>query len=473
MKKTLGITLAALLALTAAAAADSQTMLTVYNQDLALVRQVRTIPVSEGDFAFRFEDVTARIDATSVALETLSGPPLQILEQNYAYDLVSDQKVLEKSIGQTVTFFEKYADTEKAFTGRLLSVAGGRPVIQTGEGIYIGTPSRYLLDKLPPGLILKPTLVWLLRSRRAGQQQVALSYLTGGLSWSSNYVLSLSPDEKRAGVTGWVTLVNQSGVGFENATLKLLAGDVNRAQQPQPPRVYMMKGQMNEAAAAPQFQEKSLFEYHLYTLQRPATVADNETKQIELVTAASVPVEKTYVYDGANLGGYGGWYYGGRENRDLGVPSNKKVSVYLSFDNKESAGLGVPLPKGTVRVFQNDSDGSAQFVGEDAIDHTPKDETIRIKLGEAFDIVGERKQTDFKVVVPNHVYDESFAITLRNHKKEPVTVRVVEVLYRWSDWEIRRESAKHEKVDSQTVVFPVSVAPDGETVINYTVRYTW
>lgn len=472
MKRYLIATLALLAGGLGLLAQDGPTMLTVYNQDLALVRQVRTLPVQQGIFPFRFEDVTTRIDATSVALETLTGPPISILEQNYAYDLVNDQKVLEKSLGQTLTFFERVGDTEKSFTGRLLSVSGGRPVIQTGEGIYIGSPSRYLLDKLPPGLIIKPTLVWLLRGQRAGEQQAALSYLTGGLSWKANYVLLLSPDDKRVGFTGWVTLVNQSGLGFKDATLKLLAGDVNRAPQEEPRRM-LYAAKAEAAGPANQFEEKSLFEYHLYTLQRPATVADNETKQIELVSAPAVPVSKTFVYDGANLRGYGGWYYGSRENRDLGVPSNPKVSVYLEFDNKEAGGLGVPLPKGTVRVFKRDSDGSAQFIGEDAIDHTPKDEHLRIKLGEAFDVVGERKQTSFKVVVPGHVVDESFEITLRNHKKEPVAVRVAEVLYRWSDWEIRQESTKHEKVDSQTVVFPVTVPADGETKVDYTVRYTW
>jgi hypothetical protein len=453
-------------------AQESRTMLTVYNQDLALVRQVRTLPVQQGIFPFRFEDVTTRIDATSVALETLSGPPLSILEQSYAYDLVSDQKVLEKSLGRTVTFFERVGDLEKSFTGKLLSVSGNRPVIQTPEGVYIGYPSRYMLDKLPEGLIVKPTLVWLLRGERNGDQQVALSYLTGGLSWRANYVLLLTPDDRKAGFTGWVTVTNQSGIGFKDAVLKLLAGDVHRAER-QEPRPVLYAAAKEMAAPAPQFAEKSLFEYHLYTLQRPTTVADNETKQIELVSAPAVPVSKTYVYDGANLGGYGGWYYGSRENRDLGVQSNKKVSVFLEFDNREAAGLGVPLPKGTVRVFKRDTDGSAQFVGEDAIDHTPKDEHLRIKLGEAFDIVGERKQTSFKVVVSGHVYDESFEITLRNHKSEPVNVRVAEVLYRWSDWEIREESTKHEKVDSQTVVFPVSVPADGEAKVTYTVRYTW
>ena len=471
MKRSLKLALLALGLPAAAAAQGGQTMLTVYNQDLALVRQVRTIPVQQGVFPFRFEDVTAKIDPTSVSLETLSGPPLTILEQNYAYDLVNDQKVLEKSIGQPITFFETIGNEEKSFTGTLLSVSGNRAVVRTGEGIYVGAPSRFLLDKLPPGLILKPTLVWLLKGEQAGDQRVALSYLTSGLSWQANYVLLLSKDERHAGFTGWVTIHNQSGVGFEDATLKLMAGDVHRVEKAQPPRPMLMRA---EAAPSPQqFEEKGLFEYHLYTLQRPATVANNETKQIQLISAPEVPVTKSYVYDGANLSGYAGWYYGSRENRDLGVPSNKKVAVYLGFDNKAASGLGIPLPKGTVRVFQNDSDGSAQFIGEDAIDHTPKDEHLRIQLGDAFDIVGERKQTEFRVVVPNHVVDESFAITLRNHKKESVTVRVVEVLYRWSNWEIVKESQPHEKVDSQTVLFPVSVPADGQSTVTYTVRYTW
>ncbi len=470
-KKTLFACLSLALGLSCLAAGQPKTMLTIYNDDLALVRQVRTVPVEKGVFKYLFQDVTAKIDPTSVALETLSGPPISILEQNYAYDLVSDQKVLEKSLGQTITVFQTVGNTEKAYTGTLLSVSGGRPVIKTGDGIFIGHPSRYMLAKMPPGLIVKPTLVWLLKGQRAQDQTVALSYLTGGLSWKANYVLLLAPDEKKVGFTGWVTIDNQSGIGFKDATLKLLAGDVHRVQPAQRDKgIYMMKA---EAAPAPQFKEKALFEYHLYTLQRPATVADNETKQIELISAPDVPVAKTYVYDGANIHGYGGYYYGRRESRDLGVPSNKKVDVYLGFDNKKASGLGIPLPKGTVRVFKNDTDGSAQFIGEDAIDHTPKDEHVRIKLGEAFDIVGERKQTAFRAVVPGHVYDESFEITLRNHKDEPVTVRVVEVLYRWSDWEIRAESEKHEKVDSQTVVFPTTVPANGKKTVTYTVRYTW
>ena len=452
-------------------AAAQKTMLTVYNQNLALVRQERTIPIKKGIFKYLFEDVTTEIDPTSVALETLSGPPITILEQNYAYDLISDKKVLQKSLGRKITFFEKVGNNEKAYTGKLLSVEGNRPVIKTAEGYYIGYPSRYILDELPPGLIMKPSLIWLLDGKRNGDQRVALSYMTGGLSWKANYVLVLTPEEKHVGLTGWVTLENHSGIGFKDATLKLLAGDVNRARAASPaPRYEIMKMQ---GAAQHQFKEKSLFEYHLYTLQRPATVDDNQTKQVELISSPSVPVTKTYVYDGANMSGYGGGYHGSRQSRDLGVPSNMKVSVYLGFDNNTASGLGIPLPKGTIRVFKRDTDGSAQFVGEDNIDHTPKNEHVRVKLGEAFDIVGHRKQTAFKTIVSGHVYDESFKIELRNHKDIPVTVRVVEVLYRWSNWEITEESTKHEKIDSQTVVFPVSVPANGKKVVTYTVRYTW
>jgi len=448
-----------------------KTMLTVYNQNLALVRQERTIPVQKGVFKYLFEDVTTQIDPTSVALETLSGPPITILEQNYAYDLISDKKVLQKSIGRTLTFFEKVGNNEKSYTGKLLSAGDGRPVIKTSEGYYIGYPSHYILDELPPGLIMKPTLIWLLNGRRSGDQNVALSYMTGGLSWKANYVLVLTPDEKHVGFTGWATLENHSGIGFKNATLKLLAGDVNRAQSNRPaPRYKMLAGAQ---AAPPQFKEKSLFEYHLYTLQRPATVDNNQTKQVELISSPSVPVTKTYVYERANMYGYGRNYYGSRQSRDLGVPSNKKVGVYLGFDNNKASELGIPLPKGTLRVFKKDTDGSAQFVGEDNIDHTPRDEHVRVKLGEAFDIVGARKQTSFKMIVSGHVYDESFEITVRNHKETPVTVKVVEVLYRWSNWEIRNAGTKYNKVDSRTVVFPVSIPANGSKTVTYTVVYTW
>ncbi len=469
-KRTFSTLAVAALAVSAFAAVP-KTMITVYNQDLALVRQERNIEVRKGVFKYLFENVTTKIDPTSVALETLSGPPLDILEQNYAYDLISDKKVLQKSLGHTITFFEKIGNTEKSFTGKLLSARDGRAVIKTPEGIYIGHPSRYMLDKLPPGLIMKPTLVWLLRGRRTGNQRIALSYMTGGLSWKANYVLLLDPDEKHVGFKGWVTLDNHSGIGFKDAVLKLMAGNVHRVRAPRPNRLYTMRRAEN--AGARQFKEKKLFEYHLYTLQRPASVADNETKQLELISSPSVSVKKTYVYDGANLHGYRGSYYGSRRNRDLGVPSNHKVGVFLGFDNDKASGLGIPLPKGTIRVFKKDSDGSAQFVGEDNIDHTPRGEHVRVKLGDAFDIVGERKQTAFTAVVSGHVYDESFKITLRNHKDNPVVVRVVEVLYRWSNWEIRAKSDNYRKVDSRTIVFPVKVPANGKKVVTYTVRYTW
>jgi hypothetical protein len=451
-------------------AQDPGTMITVYNQNLALVRQVRSIPVEKGDFSYRFVDVAAKIDPTSVSLEALSGPPLTILEQNYAYDLINSEKVLQKSIGLPITFFEKDNTGEKRFEGTLLAVSGGRPVIRTKEGIYIGTPSRFLLPKLPPGLIMKPTLLWMLRGRERGTEKAALSYLTGGMNWKANYVLSLAPGDRKVNLTGWVTVDNQCGVTFQDARLKLLAGDVHRAAERRPPMRLMTKAM---AESAPQFKEHALFEYHLYTLQRPTTLQNNETKQIELVSAPDVPVKKVYIYDGANMLGRSSYYYGSRSSRDLGVPSNTKVDVRLEFKNNKASHLGIPLPAGTVRVFKNDTDGTAQFIGEDSIDHTPKDEMVRIKLGEAFDIVGQRKETSFHVVSYGHVYDDSFEITLRNHKDEAVEVRVAEVLYRWSNWKIIAKSDPYQKVDAQTIVFPVKVPANGEKKVTYTVQYSW
>lgn len=461
----------AVVLLTAISLPAQETHLTIYNQDLAVVRQDTSISSKPGVFTYDYENVTSRIDPTSVSLQTLSGKPLSILEQSYVFDLISDQKVLEKSLGMEVTFFESYADQDREFTGKLLSVQGGRPVLETEEGIYVGNPDRFILKGLPKGLAIRPTLKWLLKGRQSGEQRVALSYMTGGLSWNANYVLGLAPDEKSADLTAWVTIHNQSGTTFENAKVKLMAGDVNRARAPgvgaTPRRA------MAEAANGGHFDEKAFFEYHLYTLNRPSTLRDREVKQIEFAQGHDIPVKKVYTYDGAGLGNYSGWFYGRRENRDLGLPSQKKVAVRLELNNSSDSGLGIPLPRGVVRVTMNDTDGSAQLIGEEWIDHTPRDETLHLTMGNAFDLVGERKQTAFKTVVPKHEVEESFRIILKNHKDEAVTIRVVEVLYRWSEAEITKSSAKYERVDRQTVVFPVKVPARGQASVDYTVRYRW
>jgi len=325
---------------------------------------------------------------------------------------------------------------------------------------------------LPEGLITKPTLVWKLATEKLGQQLIEVAYQTAGINWQADYNAVLNPNDTKLDLGGWVTINNQSGATYKDAKLKLIAGDVRRVQPPQS-RVYalsMMKAGVSGGNGG--FEEKSFFEYHLYTLGRPATVAQNQTKQIELLKAADVPVKKVFLYDGAPQ--Y--QFYGGL-NQDAGYgseESNKKVNVVIEVKNSKDNNMGMALPKGKVRLYKRDeADGSLEFIGEDEIDHTPKDETVKLHIGDAFDIVGERKRTNFKIDVSGHVITESFEIRVRNHKTEPVEVLVKETLYRWNNWEITESNQKWTKYDSSTIHFPVKVDKDGEQVVTYTVKYTW
>ncbi|HFD38254.1 MAG TPA: DUF4139 domain-containing protein [Anaerolineae bacterium] len=329
---------------------------------------------------------------------------------------------------------------------------------------------EFTFPALPEGLITRPTLVWQVEAAQGGSQDVEVTYLTNGVNWQATYNVILADDEKSLDLTGWVTLDNQSGTSYRDAKLKLIAGDIHRA----PTRGYadeVPAYKAMEAAPAPPVEERAFFEYHLYEVQRPVTVKDRQTKQIEFATASDVPADKFFVYDGSQTRFWG--YYEPLSDPSYGIATNKKVMVMIEFDNSEEAGLGIPLPKGTLRVYKNDVDGSTLLIGEDAIDHTPKDETVRLYIGDAFDIVGERVQTDFKVDTNKRRMDEAFEITLRNHKDEDVEVRVVEHLYRWSEWQILESSQEYDKKDSQTIEFRVPVKANGEAVVTYTVRYEW
>jgi hypothetical protein len=348
----------------------------------------------------------------------------------------------------------------------ILQAANGQVTV-----IKLGQIKEFNFPALPDGLITKPTLVWQVESVLGGSQDVEVTYLTSGVSWQANYIVVLADDDESLDLDGWVTLDNRSGTGYEDAKLKLIAGDIHRV----PTAGYAMdEGLRYEAeapAAAPQVEERAFFEYHLYEVQRPVTVKDRQTKQIEFVTGSDVPAEKFFVYDGSQMQFWG--YYQPVDDPSYGTASNEKVMVMLQFQNEEEQGLGVPLPKGTLRVFKKDVDGSTLLVGEDAIDHTPKDEQVRLYIGDAFDIVGERVQTDFRVDYDEDWMEESFEITVRNHKDEDVEVRVVEHLFRWSEWEIIEESHDHDKMDARTIEFRVPVEADGEAVVSYTVRYEW
>ncbi len=444
---------------------DNQTnvSLTIYNSNLGLVKDVRDIDLGEGEQELRFMDVASEVIPTTVHVKSLTDARgLQVLEQNYEYDLISPEKLLEKYVGKEVKILDKnyYTGQDQLTTATLLST-NGSPVYQTDNEIHVGLPGRVILPQLPENLLSKPTLVWLLRGGKAGKHKIEASYLTNQITWSADYIVVLNAEDTQADLSGWVSIDNKSGATYKNATLKLVAGDVHRVQ-PQA-AMYQRALTMADGAGAPeakQFTEESFFEYHLYTLDRPATVKSNQTKQMTLLSAANIPVVKRFTLQGQQ-----GYFMNPYSPTDELPP--EKVSVTLEIENAQKNNLGMPLPKGTVRVYKADKEGSLQFTGEDSIDHTAKDELVKVKMGDAFDVTGRRKQTDFKQIARG-VTEIAWEITLRNHKPEAVTVRVNEPLF--GDWEVLSSSFKHEKVDAHTLRFDAPVPKDGETKITYRVR---
>jgi hypothetical protein len=398
----------------------------------------------------------------SLHIKSLVDPnSLQVLEQNYEYDLLSPEKLLDKYVGKEVKLYTKnpYTEREEIVTATLLS-NNGQPIFRIGDEITFGYPGRIIFPGVPENLNAKPTLVWMLANSLPSMQKIEASYLTNGINWRSDYVVTLSDKDDKADLSGWVTIDNHSGATYKNAKLKLVAGDVNRVKDKFEYEGKLMRvaEMAAKSAPAPQFKEDSFFEYHIYTLQRSATVKDNQTKQISLVTADEIPVKKEFLYQGAN------YYYYSRYNDAM---SNQKIAVYVEIQNKKENNLGIPLPKGTVRVYKADKEGSLQFVGEDSIDHTPKDEKIRIKLGDAFDVVGSRKQTDWKKIAYD-TYEAAFEISLRNHKKEDVVVKVVEPIP--GDWKMMKSSHEYTKSEAFTAEFNVPVPKDQEVKLTYRVR---
>jgi len=457
---------------TAPVAAQSEGLeLAVYNQNIALVKDRRNLDFSTGLNQVRFTDVAAQIDPTSVHFRSLTDPQgTVVLEQNYEYDIVGSAKLLSKYVDQEISLVTQDG---QEYSGILLS-GNDDVILQATNGqvtvVKLDQIKEFTFPALPEGLITKPTLVWQVESIQGDNQDVEVTYLTGGVNWNANYVVVLADDEQSIDIDGWVTLDNRSGASFKDAKLKLIAGDIHRAST----AGYGGEDKVRleaETAAAPQVEERAFFEYHLYEVQRPVTVKDQQTKQIEFVTGTDVPAEKFFVYDGSQMRFWG--YYQPVDDPSYGTASNKKVMVMLDFENSEEAGLGVPLPKGTLRVFKNDVDGSTLLIGEDAIDHTPKDEHVRLYVGDAFDIVGERVQTDFKADYDDDWLKESYEITLRNHKDEDIEVRVVEHMFRWSEWQILDASHEYDKTDARTIEFRVPVEANGETTVTYTVRYNW
>ncbi len=445
----------------------------------ALVRDSRRMNLTQGIGELRFSDVAKRIDPTTVAFESLSDPSgTRVMEQNYQYDLVDNAKLLDRYIGQMISVTQTRGEKTETITGKLLSASGGL-ILQrdSGEVLTLGNYSNIQFPALPGGLITKPTLVWKVSSKSGGAQDARVSYQTQGVTWWSDYNVTMREQNGACDMdlAAWVTLVNQSGGSYADAQLKLVAGEVNRAPAAAPAVAgYAMKAVRAEMdAAAPAFTETSLSEYHLYTLGRRTDLPDNSTKQLELFPAAhAVACRKQLVF----TAGPAPWSYWSGPIQDQGYAATNKgtVGAYLEFDNKEANHLGMPMPGGRVRVNQaNPNDGTLEFVGEDIIKHTPRNETLRIKLGNSFDIVGERKQTSFRIDTSAKTIDESFEISVRNRKKEAATVVVREYLYRWSTWQITAKNHAFEKRDAQTIDFPLDIAADAEGRITYTVHYHW
>ncbi len=440
----------------------------------AMVKSTRQYNISKGVNALEVSDVAALLDPTTVQFRSKDDQDARVLEQNYQFDLVSQQKLLQRYLGQSITVEQLIGDKIHKKTGELISADGGLVIKDSRGGIHsINSYHNISFPELPGGLRTKPTLVWSLFSDKPGKQDIELSYQTNGMTWWSDYNITYSETGKNdceMDLAGWVSIINQSGASFENTKLKLIAGDVNRAQAAPSPHV-MRKSVAFESLEDSGFEEKSFFEYHLYTLGRPADLPNNSTKQLELFPAVKgINCKKEMVFDASSqFYGYGGLNTG----ESYGKNSQSDVSVYLRFKNDKSNGMGIPMPAGRIRVNQRDSDGSLEFIGEDIIDHTPKNEDVLIKMGNAFDIKGERKQTDYRIDTSKKTMSETFEITLKNHKDKAEEIVIRETLYRWSNWKISSKSHKFSKEDSRHIHFNVKVPANDKVTVKYKVDYSW
>jgi hypothetical protein len=489
-------------------ASEPGTALTIYNQNFFVAREHVPLDLKPGVNDAQYVGVAAHLEPDSVILRDPNGRALQILEQNYRNDPVTPEMLLSFYEGKTIDFVVgRNADgSDVKMKGKIIrsgfvpvhyingypQQASTQPIVEVDGVLRFGLPGQPIFPALSADSILQPTLSWLLQTNESGKFDAEISYVSGGMTWKSDYNVVVQDggtgvdarshtgsggQSDLLDMIGWITMQNQSGKTFNNARIKLMAGDVNKIQEPTlAGRAY--KAMANEAvmvdAAAPVVREKSFDEFHLYTLQRPTTLRDEETKQVEFVSASGIQAKRLFIYDGAKTADYG--YYSPeqiRSDANYGTASNHKIFVMEEFKNSENNHLGIPLPKGKLRFYRRDTDGHLEFVGENTIDHTPKDETIRVFTGNAFDVTGERKRTSYHVDSNQRWMDESFEIRLRNHKKDAVEVRAVEHLYRWTNWKLSEQSVEPRKTDAQTIEFPVTIAPDGEQVIMYTVHYSW
>lgn len=476
------------------AQSSSQSWLTIYNQDFAVVRQEIPLELKPGVNEIHLNDITMHLEPDSVVLRDPSSKhSLQILEQNYRADPVSQMSLLSLYEGRTIDFELPDHSTIKgkvvrsgfvrpdyfAINGYNQSYpAQEEPIIEVQGQLRFGLPGTPIFPDLTAETILKPRLEWMLSTDKPGTFPAEFSYVTGGFTWQADYNIVAPEKGDVVDIVGWVTMNNRSGRTFENARIKLMAGDVNKIQPAMMMRAYKEAAAANAPmdALRPAVTEKAFDEYHLYTLERSTTLRDHETKQVEFIHAAGVNTRQIYIYDGAqiDMNRYMGWGWENiRNDHSYGTESNPKVWVMREFVNSEANHLGIPLPKGKVRFYRHNDDGQVEFTGENLIDHTPRNETVRLYTGNAFDLTGERRRTNYTVDNGRREATESFEIKVRNHKKEPVNVRVVEHLYRGANWRITEKSDDYKKTDSQTIEFPVTLQPDQEKVVSYTAYYTW
>jgi len=490
---------------------SGQPALTIYNQNFAVVRDSVPLDLKAGVNTVRFTETTAHVETDSVILRDPSGKTaLQILEQNYRNDPISQELLLSLNEGNTLEFLVREANKpdrtvqgkiirsgyvphgqsamqrygQRYYQGQMAMAysgggnfgAPGQPIIEVDGKLQFSLPGQPLFPALADDTILKPTLEWQIRTAKPAKLDAEIAYVTGGMSWEADYNVLAPEKSDLLEITGWVTVDNQSGKTFKDAKIKLMAGDVSKIQPGEPMDYgFALHARSDALGMSQPVSEKAFDEYHLYTLERPATLRDRETKQIEFIRAAGVKSQRVYIYDGLKLGNqYRGWSMENiRNNENFGTECNTKVAVVREFKNSAENHLGMPLPKGKVRFYKQDDDGQPEFTGENVIDHTPKDEMVKIYTGNAFDLVGERKRTNWRVDNSNHWADESFEIKLRNHKKEAVEIRVVEHLYRWTNWEIVKPSEPFVKKAAQVIEFRVQLAPDEEKTLTYTAHYTW
>jgi hypothetical protein len=440
--------------------ARTSVALTVYQQDLGLVKDTRDVPLATGEGALRFEDIPARIDPRTVTVYSISNPTgLTIVEQSFHADMASSDALLERYVGHEVELVETDARLRERTTKAVLLSTKG-PVYQVGDRLVLGHPGRVNLPAEPGTIGTGPALLWRLTNAGPARHRLEVSYLTGGLSWTADYVAVVNAETTKADLTGWVTVTNQSGARYDDATLKLVAGQVNRTQAGEP---FFARAESKLATAPPRFGEEELFEYHLYTLDHRATLDVNETKQMRLLGGQGIALTQSYV-----VGGQPAWF----RSRQGDLGKNVPVGVFLEFKNEASNQLGVPLPAGTIRLYQQDKAGNAQFIGEDTIGHTPKDEKVTVKAGDAFDVVASRTQTDYRTLTTEPWDAEvAFTVTVRNHKREPVTVTLREPVN--GEWKVLESSHPAIKIDARTLGFQASVPADGATAVRYRIQVAY